>query len=220
MQSSISSPFVFYIQSEISKVSSRPFPQYRYSNVNLAAGAEHLKLFNVRDYIVVSPEIREIIREFPEFTLKKGVPPYFIYELTKNENRYVVPLEFEPVRYDGEDWKESFFEWFRTYGENKGVHLVFDPGTGAGGSRFKAAVVSFPPVPSDDRTGGGRTVEALPRIPVGLRCSVTEDVRNDEILITTSDPGVPLLIKVSYHPNWKVEGADGIYLASPSFMLI
>jgi len=220
MQSSISSPFVFYIQSEISKESSRPFPQYRYSSVNLAAGIEHLTLFNVRDYIVVSPEIREIIRKFPEFTLKKGIPPYFIYELTKNENRYVVPLEFEPVRYDGDDWKGSFFEWFRTYGENKSVHLVFDPGTGAGGSRFKAAVAPFPPVPSDDRTGGGRTVVALPRIPVGRTCSVMEEIRDEEILITTSDPGVPLLIKVSYHPNWKVEGADGIYLASPSFMLI
>jgi tetratricopeptide (TPR) repeat protein len=25
---------------------------------------------------------------------------------------------------------------------------------------------------------------------------------------------------MSYHPNWRVEGADGIYLVSPSFMLI
>ncbi|MDI6615561.1 MAG: 6-pyruvoyl-tetrahydropterin synthase-related protein, partial [Syntrophaceae bacterium] len=220
MQSSISSPFVFYIQSEISKESSRPLPQYRYSPVNLATGVEHLKLFNVRDYIVVSPELREKIEKFPEFTLKKGIPPYFIYELTTNGNRYVVPLEFDPVRYDGDDWKESFFEWFRTYGENKGVHLVFDPGTGAGGSRFTAAVSSFPPVSRAARTGGGRTEKALPRIPAGRNCSVTEDVRNEEILIRTSDPGVPLLIKVSYHPNWKVEGADGIYLASPSFMLI
>ncbi|UCG11772.1 MAG: tetratricopeptide repeat protein, partial [Deltaproteobacteria bacterium] len=30
----------------------------------------------------------------------------------------------------------------------------------------------------------------------------------------------PLLVKVSYHPNWSVEGADRIYLASPSFMLL
>jgi len=28
------------------------------------------------------------------------------------------------------------------------------------------------------------------------------------------------LIKVSYHPNWKVEGADRVYLVSPAFMLI
>ncbi|MDD5594466.1 MAG: hypothetical protein PHG97_06990, partial [Candidatus Margulisbacteria bacterium] len=26
--------------------------------------------------------------------------------------------------------------------------------------------------------------------------------------------------KVSYHPNWQVEGADKIYLVSPSFMLV
>ncbi len=60
----------------------------------------------------------------------------------------------------------------------------------------------------------------LPRIPVGRTCSVSEEIRDEEIIIKTSDPGVPLLIKGSYHPNWKVEGADRIYLVSPSFMLV
>jgi tetratricopeptide (TPR) repeat protein len=45
-------------------------------------------------------------------------------------------------------------------------------------------------------------------------------VREEEILIENASPGKPLLIKVSYHPNWKVEGADQIYLASPAFMLV
>jgi len=220
MQSSISSPFVFYIQSEISKESSRPFPQYRYSPVNLAAGVEHLKLFNVRDYIVVSSTIKEMIREFPEFTLKRGIPPYFIYELTTNENRYVVPLQFEPVLCDADDWKGSSFRWFQSYGKHRGVHLVFDPEGKTDRSRFKAAVSAFPPPLSDAVFDKAGVSGSLPRIPVGRTCSVTEEVRGEEILITTSDPGVPLLIKMSYHPNWKVEGANGIYLASPSFMMI
>ena len=43
---------------------------------------------------------------------------------------------------------------------------------------------------------------------------------NEEIKFTTNLIGHPHLIKVSYHPNWKVEGADKIYLVSPSFMLV
>ena len=39
-------------------------------------------------------------------------------------------------------------------------------------------------------------------------------------MIENASPEKPLLIKISYHPNWKVEGADQIYLASPAFMLV
>ena len=220
MQSSLSSPFIFYIRSEISKQSSRPFSQYRYSNVDLAAGIEHLKLFNVSDFIVVSPEIREMIQEIPEFRLKKGIPPYFIYELTTNTNRYVVPLEFEPVLCETKDWKMASFRWFQTYGKNRGIHLVFDPGGDIDRSRFKAAVDSFPPPTPDTLSDEEVPSVLLPRIPVGRTCIVSEEIRNEEIIIKTSNPGVPLLIKVSFHPNWKVEGADRIYLISPSFMLV
>jgi hypothetical protein len=135
MQSSISAPFVFYIQSEISQKSSRPFPQYRYSNVNL------------------------------------------------------------------------FFRWFRNYGKYEGVHLVFNPINSTDTSGFKSAIDSS-------------LFQTLPRIPINKPCDVSEEIREEEIIIRTSAPGVPLLIKISYHLNWKVEGADRVYLASPSFMLI
>jgi len=207
MQSSISSPFVFYIQSEISQKSSRPFPQYKYSNVNLAGGIEHLKLFNVKDFIVVSPEIKEKIKEFPQFKPAKTIPPYSIYELTTNENRYVTPLRYEPILCKTQNWKKTFFSWFRNYRKHEGVHLIFDPNSSVDKSRFKSAVDSS-------------LFQSLPRIPINKPCEVSEEIREDEIIIRTSAPGVPLLIKVSYHPNWKVDGADKVYLTSPSFMLI
>ena len=49
---------------------------------------------------------------------------------------------------------------------------------------------------------------------------MTETVEAESIRITTSRPGHPLLVKVSYHPRWRAQGADGPYLASPGFMLI
>ena len=198
---------MFYIQSEISQKSSRPFPQYKYSNVNLAEGIEHLKLFNVKDFIVVSSEIKEKIKEFPQFKPAKTIPPYSIYELTTNENRYVTPLKYEPILCKTQNWKKTFFWWFRNYGKYEGVHLVFDPGSSTDRSRFKSAIDSS-------------LFQSLPRIPINKPCDVSEEIREEEIIIRTSAPGIPLLIKVSYHPNWKVEGADKVYLASPSFMLI
>ena len=49
---------------------------------------------------------------------------------------------------------------------------------------------------------------------------VEEKVKENEIIIETEKTGRPLLVKVSYHPNWRIEGADKIYLVSPSFMML
>ena len=32
--------------------------------------------------------------------------------------------------------------------------------------------------------------------------------------------GVPVLVRVSYFPTWKVEGADGPYRVAPNFMVV
>jgi hypothetical protein len=175
--------------------------------VNLAGGIEHLKLFNVKDFIAVSSEIKEKIKEFPQFKLARTISPYSIYELTTNENRYVTPLRYEPILCKTQNWKKTFFRWFRNYGKYEGVHLVFNPINSTDTSGFKSAIDSS-------------LFQTLPRIPINKPCDVSEEIREEEIIIRTSAPGVPLLIKISYHLNWKVEGADRVYLASPSFMLI
>jgi hypothetical protein len=42
----------------------------------------------------------------------------------------------------------------------------------------------------------------------------------EAITLTTSRVGHPLLVKVSYHPRWVADGADGPYLASPGMMIV
>lgn len=207
MQSSISSPFVFYIQSEISKEISCPLPDYGCSKLDLTHGIRHLKMFNVRDFIVFSNEVKSEIKKHPEFVLKESIPPYELYELSTNENRYVTPLKYEPVLYRTDRWKTVSYRWFKNSQIND-VHLVFDQSPGSENqNRFKTVL-------------GGELPSELPRIPVEGDCQVGEVMAEEEILIRTDCIQKPLLVKVSYHPNWKVEGADRVYLVSPSFMLI
>ena len=47
-----------------------------------------------------------------------------------------------------------------------------------------------------------------------------ETIEAESIRIETDRPGHPLLVKISYHPRWRAEGADGPYLVSPGLMLI
>jgi len=51
-------------------------------------------------------------------------------------------------------------------------------------------------------------------------CQVEEAIEHNRIRIKTNCIGHPLLVKMSYHPRWEVDGASKIYLAAPGFMLI
>jgi len=201
MQSSISSPFVFYIQSEVSKLASGPFPQFSYTSLNVAKALRRLKMFNVTHYIVRSPEAKEQAAAVPQLRLERRFENYEVYALTANDGRYVVPLRYEPVLYATDNWKQDFHAWFKN-DEVNDVHLVYSKDK----DRFRLKTDSL---------------DKIIHVPVRLpTVSIEETIGNEEIIFDTSLVGYPHLIKVSYHPNWKVEGADMIYLVSPSFMLV
>lgn len=207
MQSSPVSPFVFYLQSEISKEASCPLPDYGCSSLNLKSAVKHLSEFNVKDLIIRSDAVKDEILKYPDFRLKKEITPYRIYELTSNENRYVTPLKYEPVLYITKNWKNLAYKWFKNSGSND-VHIAFaEEPDEADMNAFKTAITS------DD-------LRPLPRIPVNGACSTREEIGNEAVNIKTDCLHRPLLIKISYHPRWKVEGAKKVYLVSPAFMLI
>lgn len=60
----------------------------------------------------------------------------------------------------------------------------------------------------------------LPHEPLDANCQIDEKIDDLAIDFTTTCPGLPHVIAVSYYPNWKVEGAKKIYLVSPAFMLV
>ena len=42
------------------------------------------------------------------------------------------------------------------------------------------------------------------------------EVDRDRISFTVDQPGSPVLVKTSYFPNWKVNGAEGPYRVTPT----
>lgn len=207
MQSSPTSPFIFYIQSEISKEASCPLPDYACSPLNLKAAIRHLEMFNVRDFIVRSDAVKEEAQKYPDFRLEKEIPPYRIYELASNENAYVTPLKYEPVLYATRKWKTISYKWFKDSAIND-VHIAFDWKPDEIDKKNFKTVIS------------GDELVSLPRIPINGGCTARGKISNEGINIKTDCIHKPLLIKISYHPRWKAEGAKKIYLASPSFMLV
>jgi hypothetical protein len=133
--------------------------------------------------------------------------PYEIYRVKGNSGKYVEPVTHKPVMVSTNDWRKIVLQMVSPWGiclfhwcskrmpDRKGAH----------------------PVSCSERS---RRRKSLPKTPLDQKGPSKEVVEEEEILIENASPGKPLLIKVSYHPNWKVEGADQIYLVSPAFMLI
>jgi tetratricopeptide (TPR) repeat protein len=205
-QASPSAPFVFYMQSEVSQQISCPFPEYGCTSFNLKRAEYHLRLFNVSDIIAISDPVKNQLRRLPEYKLKASMAPYEIYTLD-GPHHYVEALAFEPVLWTGGKWKEAAYLWFRNI-KLDDVTLIFPV-------HFRGRDDALFPL----QTG---SLANLPResYPEAPRPVLWENVTNEEISFRTTQLHRPHLIKVSYDPHWKVEGAQRIYLASPAFMVV
>ena len=199
MQASPSSPFIFYLQSELSKEQSCPFWNlYPCTKMNITKGTEHLKLFNVNHVIAVSEEAKASFNNNSEYKLVKQIEDYSIYELTTNQNNYVTLANYQPFYMETTNWKQASYDWFRY--SNTQIPVVFDKAA----SQYQITNLS-----------------QLKPIPVNQDCSIKEKVEQKKITVQTTFLNKPLIIKISYHPGWKIkQGAEKIYLVSPSFMLL
>ena len=210
IQASLSAPFVFYLQSELSPAISAPLTGYNYARFDPAAARRHLKLFNVGQYVTATAQAREAAEKAPGFTLEKTSGPFAVFRVTENDGWYVSQPEFQPVLALSDDPKRDSFAWFRR--GDVSVPLALDrPGALVDGDLF-ARVLTASDLPQG--------LTELPRQPLPPGGDFSETVRPGEITVKGCAPGRPLLVKVSYHPGWRVEGARRVWRAAPSFMMV
>ena len=199
-------PFVFYMESETSFQPCNPIPDYFYSTLNLKSGIDHFRLFNVEHFVARSPQLKALAEQYPQLRLEKVVAGYNIYRVLADDYAYVTPLKNMPVLFITDDWRDIAYQWFAKESV-KDTFLVFkNKATPKDKLRFKQIVSRLDQIESIPFTNSNVTVKS--------------EIHPESIDIETSKIGNPLLIKVSYHPNWTVCGADRVYPVSPSFMLI
>jgi 6-pyruvoyl-tetrahydropterin synthase related domain len=199
-QASLQTHAVYYLASELSAVSPNPFRKREYSAMDTDNALRHLRLFNVREIVALSSQLVGALAARDDVVRVAHLPPYEVFRLLDSGPGYVEPLRFEPVRSSLVGWREKAYRWF-TRKPLSDVHLVFseDP--------------RFGPVEADEWLAPAAR-------PLSGDVQVESVLEAEELRITTSRPGHPLLVKVSYHPRWRAEGADGPYLVSPALMLV
>lgn len=224
-EASGTTPYHFLATAAMSKQSSNPVRELRYVNNDAEVGVGHLQSLGVRYAMVRTSAAKAEAASRPELTLIATSGPWEIYQVAGSD--LVVPLDTQPVVVGerGGDTRERYLElgtsWFQHPEEWAAMPANDGPDT------WQRIEVT----PDLSRREGeegqpGRRVDIVvpttPIEPVELPSVAVSNVEmgQDWIEFDVDQVGVPVLVKVSYFPNWNATGADGPYRIGPNMMVV
>jgi hypothetical protein len=214
-ESAATTPYHFLNQSELSVTPSEAMAGLNYSTLNVPAGIQHLQLLGVRYFMASSAQVQEaasadsslrlVATNGPWTSSQAGVSTtttWKIYEIKKAP--IVTGLANEPavqvgVKAAQSSWLAPSESWYN------------DP------SRWDVFLAQSGP-------------SSWPRVPIGdpspprhkvpkTRVSGVLETDNT-VSFHVSRIGTPVLVKVSYFPNWQASGATGPYRVTPNLMVV
>ncbi len=199
-ESSLTTPFHFLNQAEMSRSPSQPVRGLTYRTFDLARGIEHSMLYNIEYYVTQTDEMTgEALRLGLEPLIEDEA--YTVFALP--ESSAVEVAQFTPMVYEGEeDFAAVALAWYDELDTLDNWIVADGP---ADWERFDELVGPY------DLGAAVDTTDAV----------VTDIVIEDHrISFTTTAVGLPHLVKTSYFPNWEATGAEGPYRAAPSLMVV
>ncbi|MGH9271232.1 MAG: hypothetical protein ACRDZ2_08155, partial [Ilumatobacteraceae bacterium] len=231
-EASGTTPYHFLTTAAMSENSSNPVRELRYVDNDAAIGIRHLQDLGVRYTMVRTAEAKREAAAQPELELIATSGPWEIYQVPDSD--IVVPLSTQPVVVNprGGDQRERNLElgtsWFQQ--PDEWAAMPADDGPAAW-QRIDVAVDTTRAIPEvrdagqEADTRGKQVDIVVPQQPieaVALPEVAVTDVRmgEQELSFRVDQIGVPVLVKVSYFPNWEVEGADGPYRIAPNLMVV
>ncbi|MGA1436363.1 MAG: hypothetical protein ACO35F_02680 [Ilumatobacteraceae bacterium] len=224
-EASGTTPYSFLATAAMSKQSSNPVRELRYVDNNASVGVRHLQDLGVKYAMVRTEEAKVEARQQPELTLVASSSPWEVFEVTGAE--IVVPLDVQPVVVNSRsgDQRERHLELGTSWFQNPTDWAALPADDGPASWQRIDAVVDLSRqecVPG----GPGRRVEiVVPGAPIERVELPSIEVSNvvidqDSIEFDVDQVGVPVLIRVSYFPNWSVTGADAVYRVAPNAMVV
>jgi hypothetical protein len=224
-EASGTTPYHFLSAAAVSQQSSNPVRQLRYVNNDGAVGVQHMTDLGVRYLMVRTPEAQSEAAAQPELELIASSGPWEIYELATA--RIVEPLTVQPIVVEerGGDQRERNLEvgtsWFQRQQDwaampaddgpdewqRVPVEIDLDARVGEPGDRSRDVDYVVP----------SEAIDVVELDPVTVSAV---DVQQQSISFEVDQVGVPVLVRVSYFPTWKVDGAEGPYRVAPNFMVV
>lgn len=220
-----STPYHFIAAAAMSKQSSNPVRELRYDNNNATIGVRYLQELGVKYFMGFTPEAidQAAVQEGLTEVARSG--PWVVYRVSNSE--VVTPLATQPVVAQlasdnpRERWLEVGTSWFQH------PELWAAPVADSGPKEWQhIGVVIDEALHEGEPNGSNRRVDVVkPDAPidaVALDPIVVTDVKigQESVKFSVDKIGVPVLVRVSYFPNWKVDGAKGPYRVAPNMMVV
>ncbi|MEA3510189.1 MAG: hypothetical protein U9R51_02020 [Actinomycetota bacterium] len=199
--SSLTAPFSFLNRNEVSLDPREVIPGLNYHAMDFGRATEHLALYGVKYYVSYTEEAERAARRFGLEPVAVS-RPWVVFELPQSELVEVAASE-PAVWTGGGDFSVAALDWYDDID-----HL--DRWLTAAGPEAWVRVETV-----DERL-------AVPPLgyEAGSQAVANVQLEDHRISFDTTAIGVPHLVKVSYFPNWRVDGADGPYRAAPSLMIV
>ena len=220
-----STPYHFITAAAMSKQSSNPVRELRYDNNDAAIGVRYLQELGVKYFMGFTPEAIAQASQQEGLTEVARSGPWVVYRVANSD--VVTPLATQPVVANisssnpRERWLEVGTSWFQ-HPETWTTPIADD-----GPSEWQRIdVVVDESLREGEPNSNNRRVDvvkpATALTPVPLEPVVVSNVNigQERVRFSVDKVGVPVLVRVSYFPNWKVDGAKGPYRVAPNMMVV
>ncbi len=225
-EASGTTPYHFVTAAAMSQKSSDPVRELRYTDNDAAVGVPYLQTLGVK-YVMVFTEAAKAQADLqPELTLLKESGPWNVYSVAGSD--LVVPLKVQPVVVNsrGGDPRERNLELGMSWFQHRDEWAAMPADDGP--AEWQRINVAVDATRDDGLAPGepGRKVDIVqPVEPIQVVDLPDVNVSNvhlgeQDMSFTVDRIGVPVLVKMSYFPNWKVSGADGPYRIAPNLMVV
>ena len=218
-------PYHFITAAAMSKQSSNPVRELRYDNNDAQRGLRYLRELGVRYYMGFTPEALAEASRVEGLTEVARSGPWVVYQVSEAD--IVTPLTTQPVvaEFGSNDPRERWLEigtsWFQN--PQDWATRVADDGP----SEWQRVEVRVDEARREGNPGEpGRRVdvvvpaESLESIELPPVVVSAVEVNQESVEFSVDKTGVPILVRVSYFPNWQVDGARGPFRVAPNMMVV
>jgi hypothetical protein len=214
-ESSATTPYHFLNQAELSVTPSEAMVGLNYTALNVAAGIQHLQLLGVRYFMASSPQVeaaasadpslQRVAQTGPWTSTQAGVSTTTTWEIYEVLDSPLVtgltnlPAVEKGIGASQSSWLTPSESWY----DDPARWNVFLAQSGP---------ASWPRVPIGD--------SSPPQHHVATTHVTKVRETNNTVSFHVSKIGTPVLVKVSYFPNWQARGATGPYRVTPNLMVV
>jgi len=193
IESSVSGYFHFINQAETTKTPTSAIAGLEYPSFNFENGVKHLQYFGAQYFVAYTSEIKELADEY--FTKMSDIDGFRVYKIPHSDLVEVIPDI--SLKLKTKKWLDESIDWYKKMD-------------------LSQPIVFYQNKKELDSIKGCLQQKELSESPI----VEIKEIKNDSLTFSTNYLGTPHLIKYTYFPGWKIKGAEGPYLVSPSFMMV